>query len=131
MTTLIGSSGAELKTDLVQRLESAYVFRVSLENGTALQNDLEAGPSGTVTLTKAVANRMLYQLADRPRDYRTFLRESALGSYEISDVINEFVKSIGKEGAARHEQPCIILLIDGVQTLPSMLPIPRNGNTFL
>ncbi|KAF9409162.1 hypothetical protein BGZ76_005728, partial [Entomortierella beljakovae] len=97
----IGHTNDELR----RRLETAWVFHVSLENGFSLQ-PLENDP------LKAIGSRMLYQLlSDNGMELEQVLRDYfAPDPIDVLNLVARF----------HHEDLCnstVILVIDGLQEL--------------
>ncbi|KAE9171266.1 hypothetical protein PF002_g29866 [Phytophthora fragariae] len=115
MKKLLCDAAARSKDqDLMERMESAYVFRVTFENGTA--------PLGSLLAEKNpefdVSYRMLYQLAKDRKDWPAFVFELKQ-SYTKLPLYIEMVIDILAElkKVDNVKDMTVILCVDGLQKL--------------
>lgn len=96
--------------ELYERLEKAYVFKVTFENGTSYSKLRE--PSFEI------GTRMLYQLSSSYDDYQFQLwgRDSKNCVTPI-----EAIKALAAAENKKLEEMTVIILVDGIQVLPHTL----------
>ena len=100
-------------TELAAQLARAYVFKVSFENGTPYDPDVEGALSGDVV----IGTRMMRQLTDTTD--LTFPAFRSRNSCTIDDALLALAKITGTP----REKQVVFLLVDGMQKL---LPMPQD-----
>ena len=90
-----------LYNELAQRLEKAFVFHVSFENGTSLTHKEKSNP------WNAIGVRMLHQLLDKPIDY--------ISERYVADPRAVFRLVAAAENVDLYSDFTGILIVDGLQ----------------
>ncbi|CAG8534814.1 6778_t:CDS:2 [Acaulospora morrowiae] len=104
--------------DLQNRLKSAFVFNLSFENGTRYIRSLETDNS------RAIGNRMLFQLLQQPNESWNDFKD------QYSVTPEGVLHRIAKHHNQKFNDLNVVIILDGLQVALSNFDYKKNKESF-